>query len=208
MIVFESAPKERARNVVRAEGVEPSRGYPQRIFVPATAFAAAKWRLWSGLSLHRSGLALGAARLVSTPSRFRAWLGIAIAGFPDFEQFCTVGFPAGTQSFKSVASTVPPRPRTPIYTLDALRAPTSRTILLVPRRLTTRCHGRCRSHQPRRLIRISPCRCGPRPRPRSCRSGRSRGRPSRRTCSGSGRSRALSRPPGTRPNAGCPARAR
>src|SRR5712671_3381530 len=71
------------------------------------------WRLWSGLSLHPSGFALGAARLVSTPSRFRAWLGIAIAGFPDFEQFCTVGFPAGTQSFKSVASTVPPRPRTP-----------------------------------------------------------------------------------------------
>ena len=28
--------------MVRAEGVEPSRGYPQRIFVPATAFAAAK----------------------------------------------------------------------------------------------------------------------------------------------------------------------
>jgi len=28
--------------VVRAEGLEPSRGYPQRIFIPATAFAAAK----------------------------------------------------------------------------------------------------------------------------------------------------------------------
>jgi hypothetical protein len=32
----------------------------------------------SGLSLHPSRAALGAARLVSTPSRFRAWLGIAI----------------------------------------------------------------------------------------------------------------------------------
>ena len=42
---------------------------------------------------------LGAARLVSTPSRkrFQAWLGIAIAGFPDFEQFYAVGFPMGTQ---------------------------------------------------------------------------------------------------------------
>jgi hypothetical protein len=28
-----------ARVLVRAEGLEPSRGYPQRIFVPATAFA-------------------------------------------------------------------------------------------------------------------------------------------------------------------------
>ena len=42
---------------------------------------------------------LGAARLVSTPSRtrFRAWLGIAFSGFPDFEQFYAVGFPMGTQ---------------------------------------------------------------------------------------------------------------
>jgi hypothetical protein len=42
---------------------------------------------------------LGAARLVSTPSRMclRAWLGIAIAGFPDFEQFYAAGFPMGTQ---------------------------------------------------------------------------------------------------------------
>ena len=43
---------------------------------------------------------LGAARLVSTPSRkyFRAWLGIAISGFPDFEQFYTFGFPMGTHA--------------------------------------------------------------------------------------------------------------
>src|SRR4051812_25182604 len=30
------------------------------------------WRLWSGLSLHRSGFGLGTARPVSTPSRFPA----------------------------------------------------------------------------------------------------------------------------------------
>ena len=28
----------------------------------------------------------------------RAWLGIAISGFPDFEQFYAVGFPIGTQA--------------------------------------------------------------------------------------------------------------
>ena len=32
-----------------------------------------------------------------------AWLGIASEGFPDFEQFCSKGFPKGTQSFKSDA---------------------------------------------------------------------------------------------------------
>ncbi len=41
---------------------------------------------WSGLYLHRSVRALGAARLVSTPSRRpsgrSAWLGIASEGFP------------------------------------------------------------------------------------------------------------------------------
>jgi hypothetical protein len=44
--------------MVRAGGLEPPRGYPQRIFVPATAFAAPATRRcgsqgsWSGLSLH------------------------------------------------------------------------------------------------------------------------------------------------------------
>ena len=45
---------------------------------------------------------LGAARLVSTPSRLvslRAWLGIAISGFPEFEQFCIAGFPDEHSSF-------------------------------------------------------------------------------------------------------------
>jgi hypothetical protein len=43
---------------------------------------------------------LGAARLVSTPSRLVA-PGLArdchVKGFPDFEQFCIAGFPASTQ---------------------------------------------------------------------------------------------------------------
>jgi hypothetical protein len=71
--------------VVRAAGLEPARENSQWIFLPATAFAAAKsWRLWSGLSLHRTDVPLGAARLVSTPSRFRAWLGISSKAFPNF----------------------------------------------------------------------------------------------------------------------------
>jgi hypothetical protein len=53
-------------------------------------------------TLLRKVRSLGAARLVSTPSRLvslRAWLGIAIAGFPEFEQFCIAGFPGEHSSF-------------------------------------------------------------------------------------------------------------
>ena len=67
-------------SVVRAGGLEPPRDKARRIFLPATAFAAARKRLGSGLSLHLAPpmRRVGAARLVSTPSRHRAWLGIAI----------------------------------------------------------------------------------------------------------------------------------
>jgi hypothetical protein len=50
-------------------------------------------------TLLRKFRSLGAARLVSTPSRLsslRAWLGIAISGLPEFEQFCIADFPAST----------------------------------------------------------------------------------------------------------------
>ena len=60
------------------------------------------------LDTRREGrMALGAARLVSTPSPCGAWLGIASEGFPDFEQFYVPGFPGRTQilAFKSGAST-------------------------------------------------------------------------------------------------------
>src|ERR1035441_5852391 len=99
--------------------------------MPSTAFAARTRALFErsrqvcGLdypfTLPRMIRGLGAARLVSTPSRrtfsVRAWLGIAIAGFPEFEQFCIAGFPASTQVFlKSVASAIPPRPRGWLFT--------------------------------------------------------------------------------------------
>ena len=64
----------------------------------------AKAGSWSGLSLHpapapdASGQAvirgLGAARLVSTPSRFRAWLGIAVERFPRVWAVLRPRFPA------------------------------------------------------------------------------------------------------------------
>jgi hypothetical protein len=106
-------------------GVEPTQAEALRIFMPTAAFAARARRcrapacgLWSGLSLHRLPMlrGLGAARLVSTPSRrkfsVQAWLGIAISGFPEFGQFCIAGFPASTQVFlKSAAYAIPPRPR-------------------------------------------------------------------------------------------------
>src|ERR1039457_3645749 len=103
--------------LVRAEGLEPSRALrPHGFSYPSTAFAApavVPQGLGSGLSLHRARIwlrGLGAARLVSTPSRPVVRPGLArdrhFTGFPDFEQFCTAGFPTGTQvlSLKSDAS--------------------------------------------------------------------------------------------------------
>jgi hypothetical protein len=80
---------------VRATGLEPARACAQRIFIPSAAFAAARERLWSGLSLRLSRrMALGAARLVSTPSPAQ---GLArdhhLKGFPEFGQFYIKGFP-------------------------------------------------------------------------------------------------------------------
>lgn len=66
--------------------------------------------LGSGLSLRPSAhRALGAARLVSTPSRLTAGLARDrhfFRGFPDFERFYSGGFPLEhSNCFKSVAST-------------------------------------------------------------------------------------------------------
>ena len=90
--------------MVRAEGLEPSRalrpnGFSYHLRLSPPPFGVC------GLDYPFTvAFAVGAARLVSTPSRrnrssLRAWLGIAISGFPEFEQFCTAGFPASTQVF-------------------------------------------------------------------------------------------------------------
>ena len=79
--------------------------------MPSTAFAARTRRLPSAhpvwgldypFTLPRKIRGLGAARLVSTPSRTDAFRpGLArdchFTGFPEFEQFCIAGFPASTQ---------------------------------------------------------------------------------------------------------------
>jgi hypothetical protein len=84
--------------LVRAAGLEPAQALRPNGFSYHFDFRRRPARrLWSGLSLHPGVAALGAARLVSTPSRFRAWLGIAIEGFPDFEQFYVLGFSKRTQ---------------------------------------------------------------------------------------------------------------
>src|SRR5208282_3884828 len=105
--------------MVRAEGVEPSRavklnGFSYRLRLsPPGRGASKRPRQVCGLdypfTVPRKTRSLGAARLVSTPSRLehsgRAWLGIAISGFPEFGQFCIAGFPGEHSSFlKSVAS--------------------------------------------------------------------------------------------------------
>jgi len=90
---------------VRTAGIEPawqSRG----IFLPATAFAAALRRLWSGLYLHHR------FRFRCCPSSLYTFLSRGLArdrhltGFPDFEQFYSQRFRRCTQiAFKSLVST-------------------------------------------------------------------------------------------------------
>ena len=96
------------RDVVRAEGLEPSLSLRKNGFsCPATAFAALGYRaqgLGSGLSLHQPDF----VRLRCCPSSLYTFLavfgpGLArdrhVTGFPEFEQFYAAGFPAGTQVF-------------------------------------------------------------------------------------------------------------
>ena len=70
---------------------------------PDTGAVALASGLRSGLSLHPTPLLLGLrccpSSLYTFPANIsvRAWLGIAIAGFPEFGQFCIAGFPACTQ---------------------------------------------------------------------------------------------------------------
>lgn len=89
-------------------GTRTPTGKALRIFLPATAFAAALRRLGSGLSLHRfprAGVRCCPSSLYTFP-----FPGLArdchSTGFPEFEQFYVAGFPARTQFWlKSVAST-------------------------------------------------------------------------------------------------------
>ena len=65
--------------MVRLAGLEPAR-LASRDFLTTIVFTTGICRLWSGLYLHHSISALGACRLVSTPSWYfyQAWLGISM----------------------------------------------------------------------------------------------------------------------------------
>jgi hypothetical protein len=105
---------------VRAAGIEPAQalrpygfsyhfGFHRRLEAFVVWTIPSPWRV----------SAVGAARLVSTPSPAKRRFGGSLArdchlkGFPDFEQFCIHGFPRSTQFFKSVASTSFATPATP-----------------------------------------------------------------------------------------------
>jgi len=87
-------------------GISPN-GFSYRLRLSPPRVSAS---LRSGLSLHRApnGRGVGAARLVSTPSRLDLVIrpGLArdrhLTGFPEFEQFYSAGFPAGTQELPQV----------------------------------------------------------------------------------------------------------
>jgi hypothetical protein len=82
--------------------------HPALFFSWSMIFSENRFPLF-GIMLHRG---LGAARLVSTPSRCRAWLGIAVERFPRVWAVLRPRFPAAhSKAFKSVASAIPPRPR-------------------------------------------------------------------------------------------------
>ena len=108
--------RRRKTRVVRAVGLEPTRACAPRIFLPATAFAAAPDRSVWGLDypFTITGNAVpGAARLVSTPSPCGAWLGIAILQVsPNLSSSASGVSPGALKTFKSDASTIPPRPHT------------------------------------------------------------------------------------------------
>lgn len=135
------------QSMVPGTGLEPASQLRRRIFVtlllskPASrartvraldyAFTVARGR-------DRCPCALGAPRLVSTPSSrmprglARRCLDAHIRGFAEFEGFCTDRFRPGTQSFKSAMFTnfiTPARGRTRFYHCLRMRS------LIPPRRI-------------------------------------------------------------------------
>jgi hypothetical protein len=73
-------------------------------------------RLWSGLYLHHWCIRAfrccpSSLYTFALTVRFRRLArDCHVKGFPEFEQFCSLGFPKRTQTFKSLASTISPRP--------------------------------------------------------------------------------------------------
>ena len=101
-----SAPTEAAPELVPEAGIEPAR-LSARDFLTTSTFAAAllnAGRSWSGARLHHSLAAVGARRLLSTPSQAVAWawLGVgsdaeASRAFADFDGLHFGRFPPKAQ---------------------------------------------------------------------------------------------------------------
>ena len=115
---FRRSPSWQDRRRGGADGGTRTRTLTEKqIFLPLRLSPPPK-RSWSGLSLRHSLTALGATRLVSTPSEpatSPAGLGSGSAwatplAFPEFGRFYAADFPAGTP-MKSAASTISPRPQ-------------------------------------------------------------------------------------------------
>jgi hypothetical protein len=116
---------------VRAEGLEPSRALrPNGFSYPSTAFAAlgCSAKVW-GLDYPFTSPGYVSPVFRCCPSSLYTFptesyllrQGLArdrhFTGFPEFEQFCTASFPAGTQvsRLSPMRLPIPPRPRGSIH---------------------------------------------------------------------------------------------
>src|SRR6266436_2317915 len=109
--------------MVRAAGLEPAQAFRPHGFSYHFGFRRRHlaFVVWTIPSPWRSRCRCCPSSLYTFPLA-GAWLGIASEGFPDFEQFCTQGFPQGTQWLKSDASTSFATPAWPhLYVANRLR---------------------------------------------------------------------------------------
>jgi len=103
--------------MVRAAGLEPAQrlraeGFSYQLRLSTPRLGALALRLVCGLDYT---FTLTPARLRCCPSSLYTFAPVPrpaclardchVTGFPEFEQFCTSGFPGGTQKPKSLAST-------------------------------------------------------------------------------------------------------
>jgi len=112
--------------MVRAEGLEPSRALRPNGFSCQLRLSPPPVGVCGLDYPFTVAFAVGAARLVSTPSRPVVRPGLArdrhFTGFPEFEQFCIAGFPASTQLLLSpMRLPIPPRPHDVKYSGSTLR---------------------------------------------------------------------------------------
>lgn len=107
---FPQSPSRCATHWCRGRGSNPYAAFRQAADFHHTAvFTASLCCSCAGLCLHHGADAVGAPRLVSTPSRVRAWLGVASddgpGGSPNLRGFTQVLSRAWCSIFKSAVST-------------------------------------------------------------------------------------------------------